>query len=40
MTWHPIGVIFNDDDSRELQIEGEKCCGVSFNTFQQIGYIR
>jgi hypothetical protein len=36
--WHPLGVIVHTEinDSRELLIEGEECCGISFDRLKLI----
>jgi hypothetical protein len=34
---HPLGVVvINEANERELLIEGEECCGVSFNELQHV----
>lgn len=34
---HPLGVVvINDEGSRELLIEGEKCCGIPFEELLRI----
>jgi hypothetical protein len=34
---HPLGVVVtNDDGGRELLIEGEKCCGITFEELARI----
>lgn len=34
---HPLGVVVqNDENGRELLIEGESCCGVSYEELKQI----
>jgi len=34
---HPLGVVvINEDNERELLIEGEECCGVGFDELVHI----
>ena len=34
---HPLGlVVRNEEDGRELLIEGEKCCGISYDDLKKI----
>jgi hypothetical protein len=34
---HPLGVVVqNDEDGRELLIEGESCCGISYEELKRI----
>lgn len=33
---HPLGVVVNDSQERELLIEGESCCGVPFEKLLEI----
>jgi hypothetical protein len=34
---HPLGlVVSNEIDGRELLIEGESCCGVSYDELKQV----
>lgn len=34
---HPLGIVVqNEAGERELLIEGESCCGISYDTLRQI----
>ena len=34
---HPLGVVvINEDNERELLIDGEECCGIGFDEQQHI----
>jgi hypothetical protein len=36
---HPLGVVVIDEDNvRELLIEGESCCGIGFEELQRIAH--